>query len=217
LADAARLVQDAVSAPATARETKVQPSPKVDAFLDRAETWRPEFERLRAIILSCDLEEGLKWGQPCYTLPGGHNVCLIHGFKDYCAILFMKGALLNDPAGVLIQQTENVQSARQIRFTSAAQIAGMENVLKDYIQQAIEVERAGLKVVKKQTGAFPVPEEFAARLASDPALKTAFEALTPGRQRGYLLYFASAKQSKTRQTRVEASIPAILAGKGRDD
>jgi uncharacterized protein YdeI (YjbR/CyaY-like superfamily) len=194
----------------------VELNPKVDAFLARAEKWRLEFERLRAIILGCDLDEDLKWGQPCYSLQG-RNVCLIHGFKDYCAVLLMKGALLDDPAGVLVQQTPNVQSARQIRFTSEAQIAGMENILKDCIEQAIEVERAGLRVQKKQTAAFDVPAEFEARLGSDPAVKAAFEALTPGRQRGYLLYFASAKQAKTRQARVENSIPAILAGRGRDD
>lgn len=194
----------------------MQPSSKVDAFLARAERWRAEFERLRAIVLECGLEEALKWGHPCYALDG-RNVCLIHGFKDYCAVLFMKGALLDDQAGVLVQQTANVQGARQIRFSSVDQIAGMENILKDYVQQAIEAERSGLKVPMKATDAFDVPEEFKAKLGSDPALKAAFEALTPGRQRGYLLYFASAKQSKTRQARVENSIPAILAGKGRDD
>jgi uncharacterized protein YdeI (YjbR/CyaY-like superfamily) len=194
----------------------VQPSAKVDAFLARTEKWRAEFERLRAIILGCELQEDLKWGQPCYALQG-RNVCLIHGFKDYCAILFMKGALLDDPAGVLIQQTENVQSARQIRFTNAAQIASMQNILKDYVQRAIEAERSGRKVLMKKTEAFDVPQEFKARLGSDPALKAAFEALTPGRQRGYLLYFASAKQPKTRAARIEASLPAIFAGKGRED
>ena len=194
----------------------MQLSPKVDAFLARTETWRAEFERLRNIILGCDLEEDLKWGQPCYSLEG-RNVCLIHGFKDYCAVLFMKGALLNDEAGVLVQQTKNVQGARQIRFTSAAQIANMENILKDYVQQAIEAERAGRKVQMKQTEAFEVAPEFKASLASDSVLKAAFEALTPGRQRGYLLYFAAAKQAKTRQARVENCVPKILAGKGLDD
>lgn len=194
----------------------MQLSPKVDAFLARSQKWRAEFEGLRAIIVGCELEEYLKWGQPCYALEG-RNVCLIHGFKDYCAILFMKGALLNDPAGVLVQQTENVQGARQIRFTSAAQIANMENILKDYIHQAIETERSGRKVQMKKIEAFDVPPEFKAKLEADPVLKAAFEALTPGRQRGYLLHFAAAKQAKTRQARVENNVPKILAGKGLDD
>jgi uncharacterized protein YdeI (YjbR/CyaY-like superfamily) len=192
------------------------PNPKIDRFVAGMASWREAFEHLRPIILACDLDEQMKWGWPCYSL-GGHNVCLIHGFKDYCAILFMKGALLDDPAGVLIQQTENVQSARQIRFTSADQIAQMANVLTDYIERAIAVETSGASVEKKTTREFEMAEEFRARLEADAALKTAFEALTPGRQRGWLLYFSSAKQAKTRAARVEASAPLILAGKGRED
>jgi uncharacterized protein YdeI (YjbR/CyaY-like superfamily) len=191
-------------------------SPKVDAFLAREDKWRPEFERLRAIILACDLDEDLKWGQPCYSL-GGHNVCLMHGFKDYCAVLFMKGAVLDDPAHILIQQTANVQSARQIRFTSAAEIAGMANVLSDYVQRAIEAEKAGLKAPMKATRDFAMPEEFRARLETDATLKAAFEALTPGRQRGYLLFFGAAKQAKTREARIDTNAPRILEGKGLDD
>ena len=193
-----------------------QTSPRVDAFFKRTDEWREELERLRAIILACDLQEEFKWGWPCYALDG-RNVLLILGFKDYCAILLMKGALLDDPADILVQQTENVQSARQIRFTGAQQIAGMENVLKDYIQRAIDVEKSGLKVVKKTTEAFPVAEEFQRRLDADHALKAAFEALTPGRQRGYLLYFAAAKQAKTREARIEKNIPRIFDGQGIDD
>ncbi len=192
------------------------PSPKVDAFLDAPGKWRPEFRRLRAITFGFELDEDLKWGWPCYALQG-HKVCLIHGFKDYCAILFVKGALLNDHANVLIQQTKNVQSARQIRFTDVVQIANMENILVDYVGQAIEVDRLGLKVEMKKTEAFHMPQELATRLGSDPALKRAFAALTPGRQRGYLLHFASAKQSKTRQARIEKSASSILAGKGLRD
>jgi uncharacterized protein YdeI (YjbR/CyaY-like superfamily) len=180
------------------------------------QSWREAFEALRPILLACDLEEQMKWGWPCYSL-GGHNVCLIHGFKDYCAILIMKGALLDDPADILIQQTENVQSARQIRFTSAGQIAGMANVIADYVQRAIAVEKSGASVEKKTTREFEMAEEFRARLDTDAALKAAFEALTPGRQRGWLLHFSSAKQAKTRAARVEASVPLILAGKGRED
>ena len=194
----------------------VQTNPKIDAFLERAESWEQEFAALRKIVLDCGLDEELKWGQPCYSL-GKANVVLIHGFKEYCALLFFKGALLKDPDGILVQQTENVQSARQIRFTGAAEIARMENLLKDYIQQAIEVEKAGLKAEFKKTAEFEMPEEFKARLDNMPDLKAAFEGLTPGRQRAYLLHFSGAKQSKTREARVEKHIARILEGKGLDD
>jgi uncharacterized protein YdeI (YjbR/CyaY-like superfamily) len=191
-------------------------NPKVDSFMARAGQWRGEFEKLRTIVLDCDLTEDFKWGQPCYSLEG-RNVVLMHGFKDYCALLFMKGALMKDPAGILIQQTQNVQAARQIRFTSLAQITGMENVLKAYIQEAVDIEMSGEKVVRKTTAQFAVPEEFQVRLDNDGDLKAAFEALTPGRQRGYLLHFSSAKQATTREARVQAAIPRILDGKGLDD
>ena len=191
-------------------------SPKVDSFLTRAEQWHDAFVALRAIILDCDLTEDLKWGQPCYSLDG-KNVVLMHGFKDYCALLFMKGALMKDPAGVLIQQTENVQAARQIRFTDVGQIAGMGNMLKAYVHDAIEIEKSGVKPPMKKTAEFAVPEEFQVRLENDDALKTAFEGLTPGRQRGYLLHFSSAKQAKTREARIGACVPKILEGKGLDD
>ena len=188
----------------------------VDAFMTRDDPWRDAFQALRPMILDCDLTEEFKWGKPCYSLDG-QNVVLMHGFKEYCALLFMKGALMKDPAGILVQQTENVQSARQIRFTSAGQIKGMENMLKSYIHEAIDLEKAGAKVEKKTTAQFAVPEEFQVRLDNDAELKTAFEALTPGRQRGYLLYFASAKQAKTREARVATNIPRIFEGKGIDD
>ena len=191
-------------------------NPKADTYIARLESWQKELVRLRRIALDCPLTEDFKWGHPCYTLDG-RNVVLIHGFKEYCALLFMKGALMKDPAGILVQQTENVQSGRQIRFTSLDQIEAMENVLKVYIHDAIEVEKSGAKVEKKTTAEFEMPEEFSTRLASDPALKAAFEALTPGRQRGYLLHFAGAKQAKTREARIEKYVPKILAGKGFDD
>jgi len=191
-------------------------NPKADSYIAKLDRWQAELAKLREIALSCPLSEDFKWGHPCYSLDG-KNVVLIHGFKEYCALLFMKGALMKDPAGILVQQTGNVQSGRQIRFTSLGQIAGMENVLKAYIHDAIEVEKAGLKIEKKTTADFEVVEEFQAKLAELPALKTAFEALTPGRQRGYLLHFASAKQSKTREARIEKHMPRILDGKGLDD
>jgi uncharacterized protein YdeI (YjbR/CyaY-like superfamily) len=190
--------------------------PKVDSVIDKEEKWQAAFQKLREIALECQLDEDLKWGCPCYSYQGG-NVVLIHGFKEYCALLFFKGALLGDPEGILIQQTENVQSARQIRFTSLKQIAGMARVLKAYIYEAIEVEKAGLKVKLKKTADYPIPEEFQVKLDKMPALRKAFEALTPGRQRGYIFYFSSAKQSKTRASRVEKYIPQILEGKGLDD
>lgn len=188
-------------------------NPKVDAFLERQTSWRAEFKKLRGILLASDLTEDLKWGQPCYSLDGG-NVVLMHGFKDYCALLFMKGALIDDPDKVLVQQTENVQSARQIRFTSPDEVERMDNVIKAYVEKAIEVERSGARVAFKTAEQFAVAEEFQSRLDDDPALKAAFEALTPGRRKAYLLHFAGAKQSKTRQARVETCIPQILAGKG---
>lgn len=191
-------------------------NPKVDWFFDKDTQWQKEFELLRTIVLDCGLTEELKWGQPCYVL-GNSNVVLMHGFKEYCALLFFKGALLADANGILVQQTENVQSARQIRFTSAKQIGKMESTLKAYIYEAIEVEKAGLKVKLKKTSEYKVPEEFQVKLNKLPSLKKAFEALTPGRQRAYLFYFSSAKQSKTRAERVEKYMPKILKGKGLED
>ena len=189
---------------------------KFDIFLSKEKSWREEFEKLRGIILDCDLTEELKWSQPCYTYEG-KNILLIHGFKDYCAILFMKGALLEDAKGILIQQTANVQAARQNRFTSAREIVKLKTVLKSYIHEAIEVEKAGMKVELKKTTEYEIPEEFQVRLDKSAALKKAFYKLTPGRQRGYLLYFSAAKQSKTRGARVHKSVPAILKGKGLND
>lgn len=191
-------------------------NPKVDFYFEKAEKWQKEIERLRTIILDCGLTEELKWGTPCYTF-GGNNIVLIHVFKEYCAVLFFKGALLNDPHGILIQQTENVQAARQARFTSLKEIVQLEPVLKAYIYEAIEVERAGLKVQLKKTDEFPMPDEFAQTLAKNKALKKAFETLTPGRQRGYLLYFAAPKQAKTRVSRIEKYTQHILDGKGLND
>lgn len=191
-------------------------NPRVDVFLKNTKQWREELEQLRSIILECGLTEELKWGQPCYTYENG-NVLLIHGFKEYCALLFMKGALLKDPEGILIQQTKNVQSARQIRFTNLKEIVKMKKVLKAYIKDAIEVEKAGLKVVAKKTSEYEIPEEFATKLKKMPTLKKAFNALTPGRQRAYILYFAAAKQSATRVSRVEKCIPQIIKGKGLND
>ena len=191
-------------------------NPKVDAFIDRAEKWRAEFIALREILLKAGLTEELKWGVPCYAL-NGKNVALIHGFKDYCAVLFVKGALLKDARGLLIRQTDNVQAARQMRFTSLGEIAAREDGLAAYILEAAEIERAGLSVDFKESADFSVPDEFRARLDESPQLKAAFDALTPGRQRAYLLHFSGAKQSATRAARVEKCIPKILAGKGLDD
>lgn len=196
--------------------TKSNKNPKVDVFLIKAESWRKEFEKLREILLECKLTEELKWGVPCYTL-GKNNIVLMHGFKEYCALLFFKGALLKDPKGILIRQTENVQSARQIRFTDVREITKLKTVLKAYISEAIKVEESGLKVNFKKSSEFAVPEEFLSKLDEVPGLKTAFDALTPGRQRGYLLHFSSAKQSKTRESRIEKCIRKILNGKGLDD
>lgn len=188
----------------------------VEWFFTKASKWQEEYELLRAIVLDGGLTEELKWGCPCYTLDK-RNVVLIHGFKDYCALLFMKGALLEDRHHILVQQTEHVQASRQIRFTGADQIRKMEPVLKEYIKRAIEVEKAGLKVEMKSTKEFRMPEEFKAVLDDMPDVKTAFEKLTPGRQRGYLLYFSAAKQSKTREARIEKYLDKILQGKGVDD
>ncbi len=191
-------------------------NPKVDAFLNRAEKWRDEFEKLRRIVLACGLTEDLKWGQPCYTLQN-KNIVVIHGFKEYCALLFFKGALLKDPKHILIQQTPNVQVPRQVRFSSIKEIAKLAPTLKAYIREAIEVEKAGLKVKLKKSSDYPVPEEFQKQLTRMPALKAAFAALTPGRQRAYLFYFSQAKQSRTREARVEKYTRQILNGKGLDD
>jgi uncharacterized protein YdeI (YjbR/CyaY-like superfamily) len=191
-------------------------NPKTDFFFSKPTKWQDEFRKLRKIILGCGLTEELKWGKPCYTFQQS-NVVLIHGFKEYCALLFMKGALLKDAKGILIQQTENVQAARQIRFTNGREIAKIEPVVKAYIKQAIEVEKAGLQMSHKKTSEFRVPDEFQNKLDANPVLRTAFDALTPGRQRGYILYFSGAKQSKTRESRVEKCIPQILKGKGLDD
>ena len=191
-------------------------NPKVDFYFNKAKKWQAEIEKLRMIVLDCQLTEELKWGVPCYTFQE-KNIVLIHVFKEYCALLFHKGVLLKDPIGILIQQTENVQAARQIRFTSAEEIEEMEHILKAYIHEAMEVEKAGLEVDFKKSSEFNMPEEFQKKLDENPALKTAFEALTPGRQRGYLLYFSAAKQSKTRTSRVEKYMPQILDGKGLND
>ena len=191
-------------------------NPKVDWFFAKDTKWQKEYEKLRTIILDCGLIEELKWGCPCYTFENT-NIVLIHGFKEYCALLFFKGALLSDPNGILIQQTKNVQSARQIRFTNVREIVKLEKILKAYVYEAIEVERAGLKVKLKKTSEFKVPEEFQKRLDKSTALKKAFDSLTPGRQRAYIFYFSQAKQSKTREARVEKYIPQILNKKGLDD
>ena len=191
-------------------------NPKVDWFFNKATPWQEEYTKLRMIALDCGLTEELKWGCPCYTLDG-KNIVLIHGFKEYCAYLFFKGALLNDANDILIQQTKDVQSPRQVRFANVLEIVELEPVLKAYIHEAIEVEKAGLKIVPKTTAEYDVPAEFQSKLDRIPALKTAFEALTPGRQRGYLYYFSQPKTAKTREARVEKYIPQILSGKGLDD
>jgi uncharacterized protein YdeI (YjbR/CyaY-like superfamily) len=191
-------------------------NPKVDFYFEKAGIWQKEIGKLRTIVLDCGLTEELKWGVPCYTLQKS-NIVLIHVFKEYCALLFFKGVLLNDPNGILIQQTKNVQVARQIRFTDVREVVKMEKTLKAYIYEAIEVEKAGLKVNLKKTPEFSMAEEFKKKLNKTPALKTAFKALTPGRQRAYLLYFSAPKQSSTRESRVEKSIKQILDGKGLND
>ncbi len=195
---------------------KNKTNPEVDFFFDKAKKWREEYEQLRIIVLDCGLTEELKWGCPCYTFEKA-NIVLIHGFKEYCALLFMKGALLKDPKTILVQQTENVQGARQIRFTNASEIVKIKTIIKAYIKEAIEVEKAGLKVALKKTSEFNMPEEFQTTLDDLPELKTAFYKLTPGRQRGYLLHFSSPTQSKTRKARIEKCLQQILNGQGLND
>jgi uncharacterized protein YdeI (YjbR/CyaY-like superfamily) len=197
-------------------------NPKVDFYFNKAKKWQEELEQLRVIILDCGLNEELKWGVPCYTFTNWSsgqdaNIVLVHVFKEYCAVLFFKGALLKDPRGILIQQTENVQSARQIRFTNVREIVKMNAILKSYIYEAIKVEEAGLKVPVRKTSEFTVPVEFQNKLDKNAALRTAFEAITPGRQRGYILYFSAPKQAKTRESRIEKSMQQILKGKGVRD
>jgi len=196
--------------------TNSRMNPKVDEFLSKSKKWKEEYEKLRNIVLDCELTEEFKWMHPCYTLEK-KNIVLIHGFKEYCALLFHKGALLKDAHGILIQQTENVQAARQIRFANVQEIVEMESILKDYIYEAIEVEKAGLEVKMKEHTEFIIPEELQNRFDEIPALKTAFEALTPGRQRAYILHFSGPKQSKTRESRIEKCTQQILGGKGLND
>ncbi|TSJ39356.1 hypothetical protein FO440_16545 [Mucilaginibacter corticis] len=191
-------------------------NPKVDFYFDKAKKWQQEISKLRTIALDCGLTEELKWGCPCYTFEGS-NVVLIHTFKEYCGLLFFKGALLNNSTGILIQQTENVQAARQARFTDISQIIELEPVLKAHIFEAIEVEKAGLKVELKKNKEFSMPDEFKYKLDNMPDLQAAFNALTPGRQRAYLLHFSAPKQVKTRESRIEKYIPKILNRKGLDD
>jgi uncharacterized protein YdeI (YjbR/CyaY-like superfamily) len=196
--------------------TSSEMNPAVDFYFDKAKKWQKEIEQLRKIVLDCGLTEELKWGTPCYSLQK-NNIVLIHMFKEYCALLFFKGALLNDADGVLVQQTKNVQATRQIRFTNAREIEKMKALVKAYIYEAIEIEKAGLKVKLKKTSEFNIPEEFQKKLNKSASLNKAFNALTPGRQRAYLLYFSQPKLSKTRESRVAKYIPEILDGKGLND
>lgn len=191
-------------------------NPKVDEFLENVKNWQEELSLLRSLILDCNLTEDFKWKHPCYTF-NKSNIVLIHGFKDYCAILFYKGALLNDPENILIQQTENVQSGRQIRFSNTQEIIDLKAAIKAYIFEAIEAEKLGLKIEAKKTEEFNVPEELTQKFNKNPEFKTAFEALTPGRQRGYLLHFSGAKQPKTREVRIEKNIKRIIDGYGLND
>lgn len=191
-------------------------NPKVDWFFDKDQKWQPEFSLLRKIILDCGLTEELKWGVPCYTL-GTKNIVLIHGLKEYCALLFFKGALLKDPHGILVRQTANVQGPRQVRFTTSREIEKLKSVLKAYVREAIAIQKTGVKLDPRKTAEIDIPEEFRKRLSKSAALKKAFSALTPGRQRAYILYFSSAKQSSTRAARVDKHVPRILVGKGLDD
>jgi len=196
--------------------TNSRRNPKVDEFLSKTKKWKEEFEKLRSIVLDCELTEEFKWMHPCYTFEK-KNIVLIHGFKEYCALLFHKGALLKDANGILIQQTENVQSGRQIRFTNVQEIVEMEAILKAYIYEAIEVEKAGLEVKKKEHKEFIIPEELQNKFDEMPTFQTAFESLTPGRQRAYIMYFSQPKQSKTRESRIEKYIQRIFDGKGLND
>ena len=196
--------------------TNSRTNPKVEFYFSKDKKWQEEYKKLRMIILECELTEELKWGKPCYTFQN-NNIVLIHGFKEYCALLFPSGALLKDDRGILIQQTENVQAARQIRFTNIQEINDIESILKTYIQEAIEVEKAGLKMELKKVSEFIIPEELKNKLDEIPDFKTAFEALTPGRQRAYILHFSAPKQSKTRESRVEKYMQQILNGKGLND
>jgi len=191
-------------------------TPQVDGYIRKNKQWRDELEQMRSIALDAGLTEEIKWRSPCYTIEDG-NIIILQTFKEYCAMLFPKGALLKDPEGILVQMTKNTQASRQIRFTDVDQVIEMAPVIKDYLREAVEIEKAGLQVELKDTSEFDVPAEFQSRLDEDPALKDAFEALTPGRQRGYLLYFSGAKQSKTRADRVEKSIPRIMEGLGMRD
>ncbi|MEI8199149.1 MAG: YdeI family protein [Eubacteriales bacterium] len=191
-------------------------NPTVDYYFNKDQKWREEIGELRMIVLDCPLTEELKWGVPCYTFEK-NNILLIHVFKEYCAVLFVKGALLHDTQGILVQQTENVQAGRQIRFTSVQQIMKLEPILKEYINEAIEVEKSGLEVPFKKNTEFIIPDELQAKFDEFPAFKTAFQALTPGCQRAYILYFSAPKQSKTRESRVEKSMPQILEGLGLND
>ncbi|MCV9948523.1 DUF1801 domain-containing protein [Paenibacillus sp. BT-177] len=191
-------------------------NPKVDVYLDKAKKWQAEMEKLRALMLDCQLNEELKWGKPCYMFQNS-NIAIIQGFKEHCALMFFKGALLKDPNGILIKPGEDTQAGRQIRFTNVEEIVEMEAILKDYINEAIEVEKAGLKVDFKKNTELIFPEEFQTKLDENPALKTAFAALTPGRQRAYIMHFSAPKQSKTRESRIEKCIQDILAGKGLND
>ncbi len=191
-------------------------NPKVDWFFAKETKWQEAYEELRSLVLATGLQEELKWGCPCYTRCS-NNIVLIHGFKDYCALLFMQGALLKDPKKKLIQQTKNVQAQRQLRFASVEEIRKSKSVIAALLKEAIAIDKAGLKVKLKKTSEFEMPKEFRALLNAMPDLKKAFYALTPGRQRGYLLYFSSAKQSKTREARVEKYVPFILKGKGLED
>lgn len=196
--------------------TNIRMNPKIDGYLKKAKRWREEMTKLRGIVLGCALTEELKWGKPCYAFEG-KNVVLIVGFKNYCSLLFCKGALLKDPKGILIRPGEHTQAARQIRFTDVRDIIDKQAVLKTYIHEAIAAEKAGLEVKYKKPAELAVPEELRKKMDAIPALKTAFGALTPGRQRGYILYFSGAKQSKTRESRVEKWMPQILKGKGLND
>jgi uncharacterized protein YdeI (YjbR/CyaY-like superfamily) len=194
----------------------IRMNPKVDGYLRKTKKWQEELKALRRIILDCPLNEEMKWRHPCYTFQG-KNIVLINGFKEYCALLFVKGVLLKDTKGLLVELGENTQAGRVIRFTNVREIAEMETTLKAYIHEAIEVEKSGLKVKLKKTAEYKIPEEFKKKLGEIPALKTAYDALTPGRHRGYLLYFSGAKQSQTRESRVEKCMQQILKGKGLYD